>query len=118
MPKNINGWPAVNGRPVAGVGVGLASELHQARRKARELGLEFLNTELEMAEAFLDLAETTGNAAASERNILNAVKALDAIGRFLEHLSPDQPERRFLVQRTAELRARLVACGARRQPQG
>ena len=118
MPKNINGWQDINGWPRAGVPAAVASELHRARQRARQLGLEFLDTELDMAEAFLDLAETTGNAASCRRNMLNAVKALDAIGRFLEHLGPELPERRLLAQRTAGLRARLMACGSRLQPHG
>jgi len=118
MPKDINGWQNITAPPWTGVPAALTSELHRALQRARQLGLEFLNTELDLAEAFLDLAETTGNAASCRRNMLNAVKALDAIARFLEHLSPELPQRRMLAHRTAGLRARLMACGSRLQPNG
>lgn len=115
MPKDMNEWPNITARTPVGGRSAPTSELHEARHKAREAGLEFLNVELEMAETFLDVAETTSNADASRRNILNAVKALEAIGRFIEHLSPELPQRQFLEQRTAELRTRLMACDSRLQ---
>jgi hypothetical protein len=108
----------MNGQWRAGVPVALASELHQARQKATQLGAEFLDTELQLAEAFLALAETTSNATASCRNIQNAAKALDAVGRFIETLSPELPQRPLLARRAAELRIRLADSGARRHPGG
>jgi hypothetical protein len=76
-------------------------------RRARKLGVEFLQTELEMAKAFLDLAETTSNAAASRRNMCNAAKALNAVERFIERVSPELLQRQLLERRATELRRRL-----------
>jgi hypothetical protein len=108
----------INGRAPAGAPVALALELHQARRKAHQLGVAFLQTELQLAAAFLDLAETTSNAAASQRNRLNTAKALDAVARFIETLNPEPRQRQLLMIRMAELRARLLDMGLRLQANG
>jgi hypothetical protein len=110
MRKDTNGWQEIDARPRAVMSAALTAELRQARQKARELGFEFLDTELGLAKAFLDLAETTRNTPAARRNMENAVKALDAIGRFIERSSPELPQRQLLAQRAEELRARLLAC--------
>lgn len=85
--------------------------------RTRKLSVDFLHTELEMAKAFLDLAETTSSAAASRRNICNAAKALNAVGRFIERLSPELPQRQLLQRRATELRQRLFEADLRPQSQ-
>jgi hypothetical protein len=107
MRKHIDGWSVV-GAPVTA-----AVQLHEAQERAHRLGVEFLQTELRLAEAFLDLAETSRNAAARRRNRQNTAKALDAVGRFIESLNPEPRQRQLLIQRTAELRARLLDSGLR-----
>lgn len=109
MRKKINGWPPIR-EPVA-----LALELHETREKAHRLGVDFLQTELQLAAAFLDLAETTSNAAASRRNRQNTARALDAVGRFIDTLNPEPRQRQLLIIRTAQLRARLLDIGLRLQ---
>jgi hypothetical protein len=108
----------MNGRPPARAPAALALELHDARQKAHQLGLDFLQTELQLAAAFLDLAETTSNATASRRNRQNTAKALDAVGRFTETLNPEPRQRQLLMVRTAELRARLSDIGLRLKANG
>jgi hypothetical protein len=106
-------YRAINGKSRAGASVALASELHETRLKAHQLGIEFLRTELQLARAFLDLAETTRNAAATRRNMRNTAKALDAVGRFIETLNPGLPQRQELSRHAAQVRARLLDISSR-----
>jgi hypothetical protein len=108
----------LNGRSPARAPAALALELYEARQKAHRLGFEFLQTELQLAAAFLALAETTSNASASRRNRQNTAKALDAVGRFTETLNPEPRQRQLLMVRTAELRARLSDIGLRLKANG
>src|SRR5215831_17382846 len=85
----------------------LSAELASQVCRARRLGIEFLHTELEMARAFLDLAETTRDAAAARGNLHNTAKALDAVGKFIRRLNPQLPERKRLARRARQLRERL-----------
>lgn len=101
----------VNARPRAELSAKLAAEVG----KARQLSVEFLHTELQMAKAFLDLAATTRNAAVSRRNIRNTAKALDAVGRFIERLGPELPQRQLLARCATELRTRLSDTRSRLQ---
>ena len=86
----------------------LSAQLALQVKRARHLGIEFLQTELDMAQAFLDLAETTQDATAARRNLRNTAKALDAVGMFIERLSPRLAQRKLLGRRAGQLRRRLA----------
>jgi hypothetical protein len=92
----------------------LSAQVASQMGRARRLGIEFLYTELEFAEAFLDLAETTSDATSARRNLLNTAKALDAIGKFTQQLNPPPPHRELLSRRASQLRKRLSEVDLRR----
>jgi len=83
-----------------------------------QLGVEFLDTELRMAEAFLDLAETSRNRTASRRNLRNTATALDAVTRFIAGLNGELPQRQRLARRATELKQRLATTELRLQSYG
>jgi len=97
---------------------GLSVELASQLCRSLQLGLEFLGTELQMAEAFLNLAETSRNPTASRQNLRNTVTALDAVTRFIERLNGELLQRQRLARRATELGQRLATTELRLQSRG
>ena len=75
--------------------------------KAREIGVEFLHTELLMAGCFLEIAEATENPLTMRRNLEHTRRALEVVDQFMDELKPKPHHREELLGICARLRSRL-----------
>jgi hypothetical protein len=64
------------------------------KAQAREIALDFLRSELEVASTLVTLAETTADGEPVIRNLRNAWRALKAAQELAEQLQLDSVERR------------------------
>src|SRR5215475_8039328 len=76
--------------------------------EARELALDFLRSELEVARTLVAVAETTTNGETAVRNLRNAWLALKTAQEFAEKLDLESEERRAFNDRHGELCLRLA----------
>jgi len=74
---------------------------------------EFLVTDLDTALTFMDIAESSDNAATKQRNHANARRAHDVVVRLMQNLSLDANQRDVLAQKLALLKSRLQNAGER-----
>jgi hypothetical protein len=87
-----------------------ASRLRHARTRARRTGVQVLQTELRMAECFLDLATTTANDRARRRTLQDAARTVGVVRDLAGRLtSPVQ--RNPLLERCDRLSRRLAKAG-------
>lgn len=75
--------------------------------KAREAVLEFLKSELEIAETFVSVAETTANRETAVRTVTNACLALKTALNLAGQLHLDSAERRAFQDSYGALYLRL-----------
>jgi hypothetical protein len=68
---------------------------------------EFLLTDIELANTFLDIAESTNQTAVRQRNIANTRKAHDSVAHFAFRVSLTDPELLAINERLHALRMRL-----------
>jgi hypothetical protein len=76
-------------------------------------GAEFLMIELDLASAFLDVADTSRLKETTCRNHKNARRAYDTVLAFLPRLTLNEVERQFMESRLAPSKTRLEAVGER-----
>lgn len=70
-------------------------------------GVSFLFIDLDMANTFLDIAETIKQEEIRKRNIANAEKAFDAITRFAPRANLTESERAAITEGLCAVRIRL-----------
>jgi len=76
--------------------------------EARELAMDFLRSELEVASTLVSVAETTSNSESVLRNVRNAWLALKTAQEFAEKLALDSDERCAFHDRHGALCLRLA----------
>jgi hypothetical protein len=76
--------------------------------EARELAVDFLRSELEVASTLVSVAETTSSCKSALRNLRNAWVALKTAQEFAEKLDLGCSERRAFHDRHGELCLRLA----------
>ncbi len=91
-----------NGRDLDGADL---SSIYGEWMEYDEAWVSFLPTDLELANTFLDVARSTGDAERRLRNIANARNAHDTVKRFAAKLT--EPERSRIEQVLAKLKKRL-----------
>ena len=72
---------------------------------------EFLLTDLDTGLTFMDVAESSGDVAITQRNHANARRAYDTVVHFMQTLSLDDTQRKELAERLALLKSRLQNVG-------
>jgi len=76
--------------------------------EARELAMDFLRSELDVASTLVSVAETTSNSESVLRNLRNAWLALKTAQEFAEKLDLESDDRRTFHDRHGELCLRLA----------
>src|SRR5215467_540239 len=76
--------------------------------EARELAVDFVRSELEVARTLVSVAETTSNSETVLRNLRNAWLALKTAQEFADRLDLESDERRAFHDRHGELCLRLA----------
>src|SRR3954463_2180019 len=74
----------------------------------------FINTELEVAETFFNLASSTSNPNTRERNLQNAERAYSAALHFSENLSGHPAELQQVTGKLERLRSKLDTVSTRK----
>ena len=87
------------------------SVLQRRFRDVNPTGPEFLLVDLDLAMAFMDVAEASRIEQTRRRNHDNARTAYDTILRLLENLRPSLAERQAIDAKLAILKMRLQAVG-------
>ena len=72
---------------------------------------QFLLTDLDVALTFMNVAESTRDADAQQRNHKNARRAYDAVVRLMQSLSLDDTQNKELAEKLALLKSRLQNVG-------
>jgi hypothetical protein len=85
--------------------------MSEALRNANTLGVDFLLADLDMALAFMDIADTVRKPSTVTRNRENARKAYENVLRFLQKLIPDRTQKKALDDKLDLLKERLEAAG-------
>src|SRR5262252_8433951 len=80
----------------------------EVEAQARQIALDFLGSELEVADTLVTVAETTSNGEAVMRNLSNAWRALKVAQEFAEQLQMDPVERQTFRDRHGALCLRLA----------
>jgi hypothetical protein len=76
-------------------------------------GVQFLLTDLDLANTFMDIAENSQVQETKNRNRNNACTAHDAVLRLVGKLTPDVDQRRAIEAKLAILKTRLQAAPSR-----
>ena len=74
-------------------------------------GIDLLFANLSLAAAFLEIAGTSTNAEARQRNTKHAREAYDAAVRLLSRVTPNAEENKSISTKLADLKKRLEADG-------
>jgi hypothetical protein len=85
------------------------------KSQTRGVIFDLLNSELEIAETFVSVAETTGHRERALRNVANAWLALKTALELAEQLDMDSAERRVFRDRYGVLCMRLTDLQLRSQ---
>jgi hypothetical protein len=86
----------------------------ELRRQHRAAGIDFINTELDLAITFCESANSTSSSARADRNIINAKNAYYSAMRFIEMLKINEDpdgERQVIREKLTTLRACLEQLG-------
>ena len=83
--------------------------------QARQVAVEFLLSELDVAETLISVAKTTSQSETALRNLKNAWLALEAAEKFAKRLEPDFPSRRAFRDKYVDLCRRLTSLRIRLQ---
>jgi hypothetical protein len=75
---------------------------------SERLGASFLFTDLDLANTFLDIAESNRGAEVRKRNIANAWRAHDAVAELASHVGLTDSELSAILGRLHALRRRLA----------
>ena len=84
------------------------AQASKAVAEARELAVDFVRSELEVARTLVSVAETTSNSETVLRNLRNAWLALKTAQEFADRLDLESDERRAFHDRHGELCLRLA----------
>jgi len=87
------------------------SDFHDHFSDSKQIGVEFLLTDLDVAMTFMDIAEVSRCEETIRRNQANARKACASVINLLEKLSPDERQRQVIEAKLALLKARLGEIG-------
>jgi len=86
----------------------LSARASEIEAQARKIGLDFLRSELDVADTLVTLAETTANGESVIRNLSNAWRALKVAQEFAEQIQMDPIERHTFRDRHGALCLRLA----------
>jgi hypothetical protein len=85
--------------------------MSEVLRNANTIGVNFLLADLDMALAFMDVADTALKPSTVTRNRENARRAYDNVLRLLQKLCPDHRQKKALDGKLDLLKTRLEAAG-------
>ena len=75
------------------------------------IAFDFLRTDLDTGLTFMNVAESTRDADAQQRNHENARRAYDAVVRLMQSLSLDDTQNKEVAEKLALLKSRLQNVG-------
>jgi hypothetical protein len=84
----------------------------RTRREFESASIEFLLTDLDVANTLLDVASTSHDPETRRRNIQNAKSAYETVIQFALRLSLTESDRATIETQLGLLKQRLVAAGA------
>ena len=81
--------------------------------EARNTGVAFLLTDLDLAFTFMEVAAVSGREETTNRNYEKAHEAYQTVLRLLDTVRPEAPERVAISEKLALLKERLEKVGYR-----
>jgi hypothetical protein len=80
---------------------------------ANEAGVQYLLMDLDLALAFMDVANVAEDEETKQRNYANARAAFDNVSHLLERFTPGVSQKLIIDNKLAILKLRLLAVGQR-----